>query len=549
MRASLLSISAVAFVLAGCRAAPSCPAGSCGTAVIGVTGDANTLFPPLSDNSISNAVVGQIFLPLAALGLSMNTEGDSGFIPKLADRWHFEDSLTLVFHINPRARWQDGVPVTAQDVAFTFDIDTDTLVNAPSRPLLSGIASVTARDSADVVFKFTHVYGEQFYDAAHEMSILPKHLLDTIPRDRLSTSAFTRHPIGDGPYKFVSWTPNESIELAADTTFFLGRPGIARLIWRVTPDMGTLLTQLKSGELDVIELLIGPDQIAQAKTAPGIRLIQYPGNMYGYLAFNFRDPTHLNRPNPLFANRALRQALTYGIDRHAILEAILGSHGEVPCGPTAPMVWIWNDSIVQLPFDSARARHMLDSLGWAPGPDGIRHRDGHALAFTLSYPTSSAPRRHAAIIIQAQLKALGVAVTLLPLEFNTFGDRAAAGRFDAMIGTWQIDPAPSAMRQFWTTASIGGSNFGAYSDTLFDSLVARAATVRSRSAARRLWDEALRRINDDAPAVWLFAPMPVAAVSDRFENVTIRPDDWSATLWTWRIAPDRALPRDRLGGR
>lgn len=548
MRASLLPISAIILALAGCRAAPPCPTGSCGTAVIGTPGQPLTLFPPLAKLDLSNQIDGQLFLTLAALGPSMNTIGDSGFIPKLADRWHFEDSLTLVFHVDPRARWQDGVPVTAQDVAFTFDIDTDTLVNAPSRPLLSSIASVTARDSAHVVFRFTHVYSEQFYDATHLMMIVPKHLLDTIPRGQLQAADFNRHPVGDGPYKLVSWKPGESIELAADTSFYLGRPGIARLIWRITPDAATMVPQLAAGELDIVPVLLGPDQVAAARKTPGIGLVQYRSSVYFYLGFNFRDPADHHRPNSLFASRALRQAIAYGIDRNAIIQSVLGGYGSVPCGPATPMVWIYNDSLQQLPFDSARARRMLDSLGWRPGPKGVRMRDGRSLAFPLIVPTSSATRMRTAVILQAQLKALGIDMEIRPLENTTFTARGSAGNFDAMIGGWQIDPVPSAMRQFWTTSAIGGSNYGAYSDPRFDSLVAAAMAARTQTAAQPLWNEAIRVINDDVPAVWLMTPSLVAAVSDRFENVSIRPDDWSATLWTWRIAPGRATARDRPAG-
>ncbi|HKI95209.1 MAG TPA: ABC transporter substrate-binding protein [Gemmatimonadales bacterium] len=497
---------------------------------------------------IGNQIDGQLFLPLAALGMSMNTTGDSGFIPKLADRWHFEDSVTLVFHIDPRARWHDGIPVTAEDVAYTFDLDTDTLVNAPSRPLLSSIASVVARDSAHVVFTFTHVYSEQFYDATHLMMIVPQHLLDTIPRARLQAAAFNRHPVGNGPYRLVSWKPNESIELAADTDFYLGRPGIARLIWRVTPDPATLVPQLAAGEIDIIPVLLGPDQIAAAKKTPGIHLVSYPSSVYFYLAFNFRDPENHARPNALFASRGLRQAIAYAIDRNAIIQSVLGGYGSVPSGPTTPMVWIDNDSLRQLPFDSARARHMLDSLGWRPGPNGVRVRDGRRLAFTVMVPTSSAARMRIAVILQAQLKALGIDMEVQPLESNTLGARSAAGTFDAMIGGWQIDPVPAAMRQFWTTTAIGGSNYGAYSDPRFDSLVTAAMAARTKAAARPIWNEAMDVINNDAPAVWLASLSMVAAVSDRLENVTIRPDDWTATLWTWRIAPGRATARDRPAG-
>jgi peptide/nickel transport system substrate-binding protein len=121
------------------------------------------------------------------------------------------------------------------------------------------------------------------------------------------------------------------------------------------------------------------------------------------------------------------------------------------------------------------------------------------------------------------------------LEFNTFNERTRAGRFDAIMGALAIDPVPSGIRQLWTAAGVGGTNYGAYVNPTFDSLVTSAIETREQAAARRLWHRALETINDDAPAVWLFTPSLGAAVNARVWNVTIRPDLWSAFLWEWRV--------------
>jgi ABC-type transport system substrate-binding protein len=130
---------------------------------------------------------------------------------------------------------------------------------------------------------------------------------------------------------------------------------------------------------------------------------------------------------------------------------------------------------------------------------------------------------------------------LVPLEFNVWLDRARAGRFDAVIGGWQVDLSPSGISGQWGTGA--NSNYGKYSDPVFDSLVARASVTTDHAAALVLWHQALQVINDDAPAVWLFSPKTLAGVSNRIDNVTIRPDEWWATLWTWR-----AGRREAVGG-
>src|SRR4029077_15410997 len=127
-----------------CREAPRCD--RCGVAVITMGSDADALLPPFVRSAPGQAFCDLLFLKLADIGLNLNTVGDAGFQPRLARSWKFEDSLTIAFDLDPRARWHDGVPVTSSDVAFTFDVYRDSVINANARPLLGEIASVTARD-------------------------------------------------------------------------------------------------------------------------------------------------------------------------------------------------------------------------------------------------------------------------------------------------------------------------------------------------------------------------------------------------------------------
>jgi peptide/nickel transport system substrate-binding protein len=519
-------------VSVACRSGAPCP--ECGSAVIAAGADADILLPALTQG-VGRQVSDQIFLKLAEVGLALNTVGDSGFVPRLAESWRFENPLTLVFRLNPRARWQDGVPVTARDVAFTYAAYRDTLLDAPARPLLADIDSVTVRDERTAVFHFRRTYPEQFFDATHHVRILPAHLLDSVPRDRWRTHPFARSPVGDGPYRLASWRPGESIELVADSTFFQGPPGIGRLIWRIAPDFNAAITQLIAGEADIIETIIGPENIERVQQDSALRLVEYAAPAYVYLGFNLQDARGAGRPNPLFGDRELRRALALAIDRAALVQAVLGGWGKVPPGPTTPVVWIAAGAPPQLPFDSARAGRLLDSLGWRRGAvDSIRKRDGQRLAFDLLYPSSSGIRQRAGVILQEQLRKAGVEVRLTPIEFNVWLDRARAGRYDAIIGAWQIDLPPSGLRELWGSAGIGGSNYGRYTSPTFDSLIARAGSATDRTEARRLWHQAIDTINQDAPAVWLFTPTMLAGLSRRIEHVTIRPDEWWATLWTWK---------------
>src|SRR5437867_8037192 len=233
---TLLVVLAVT-TLAACERRGGCTGENCGTIIDAAVAEPGTLLPPSSEDIVANDIDEQLFLKLADVGMSENTLGDEDFQPLLAQKWEWDGPLPLVFHLDPRARWQDGQPVTAADVEFTFNAYNDSVVASPFRPKLHRLEKVTTRDSLTAVFRFRERYREMFYDAVYHMRILPAHLLRSVPREQWRPAPFGRQPVGDGPYRFVRWQAAQSIELVADTNFFLGRPGIRRLIWRFTPSL------------------------------------------------------------------------------------------------------------------------------------------------------------------------------------------------------------------------------------------------------------------------------------------------------------------------
>ncbi len=527
----------------------SCTGDYCGALVIAAAGEPDILLPPVSAAAISRDVTDQLFRKLADLGMSGNTIGDEDFQPELAQRWEWTGPATIAFHLDPRARWQDGRPVTAADVVFTYDVYTDSLVNSPSRPALRFISAVTTRDSLTAVFRFQKRYPEMFYDAVYHMRILPAHLLGAIPRDQWRTAAFGRAPVGNGPYRFVRWNAGESLELAADSTFVPGRPHIRRVIWRFTPNLPVAVTQLTAGDADAIEVLGPPDFVKQAQAAPQLATYPYKGSVYGYLGFNLAAPGDSTRPHSLFGDRRLRRALVMAIDRDRLLASVFGELAKVPPGPMSQLSWIWNPETRGLPHDSAGAARLLTRLGWIDSNrDGIRDRDGQPLSFRLLVPTTSGLRRQYARLLQEQFRMMGVDVQLDEVDFGLFLARARAGQFDALLNAWSTDPTPTAgIPQTWTRAGLGRSNYGRYVNPAFDRLVDRTvASAGNRAAARRAWRSAIELLNQDAPAIFLFAPDNVAAVHSRVTAVTIRPDSWLALLRTWRIPADQLTDRDRV---
>ena len=433
-------------------------------------------------------------------------------------------------------------------VAFTFDIYTDPLVNSPFRSSLRTISAVTTRDSLTAVFRFHARYPEMFYDAVYHMRILPAHLLRPVPRDQWKTAPFGRAPVGDGPYRFVRWQAAQSIELVADSTFFLGRPRLRRLIWRFTPDLGVAISQVVADQADIREQVVTPENLERLRAAPQIALYPYRGNVYTFLSFNQRANGDTAKPNPIFADREIRRALSMAVDRASLVRSRLGELGKVPPGPMSSLLWIWDPEIRQLPFDTAQASSILNARGWRDHDgDGIRDRAGQPLAFHILVPTTSVLRKQYARLLQEEYRAIGVRVDIDEVENSVVGQRVGTGHYDTAILSRANDPSPSSgIAQTWTRAGFGGSNFGRYANPEFDRLVDRAIAATSPDDARRLWRSAMDLINADAPAVFLYSLENMAAIHSRVDNVQLRPDSWAALLRGWRIPSSGLIDRDRV---
>jgi peptide/nickel transport system substrate-binding protein len=547
-RRSAIVIFALSLGCTACTRRGGCRGEYCGAVVIAGIGQATSLLPPVTDQSLDRDIYDQIFLKLADVGPDGNTIGEAGFEPQLARSWEWTDPLTLAFHLDPRARWQDGAPVTAADVAFSFDAYTDTVINSPYAVTLRHIASVTATDSLSVMVRFRDRYPEMFFDAVYQIRVLPAHLLQSVPRNQWGTTAFGRAPVGNGPYRFVRWTPGESIELAADSTFFLGRPHIRRLVWRVVSDIPTAVTQLVAGEVDALQILITPPNIARARAAEHLTVYPYAGTAYGFLGFNLRANGDPARPHPIFADPDVRRALIFATDRERMVQSVFAGAAKLPPAPISQVwSWLWFQDLPVPPYDTAHAVRLLERRGWRDTDgDGIRDRRGQKLAFRIAAPTTSAVRMQYATLLQEQLRQVGVEVEIEGMDPAALQDRMRASQYDAALQSWVTDPTPSSgMPQLWRRG--GSSNFGRYDSPVFDRQVDQAVKAATQQQAMAAWRAALETLAQDAPAMVLYALDNVAAIDRRVADVRIRPDSWAALIRTWRIPPDRLTERDRLG--
>lgn len=550
----LVACSLPILLAAGCgrgeqAAAPAAAGPDGGTLVIAAPGDADNLLPPLSGTIMGRAVVDLVYDHLAEIGDAMHTIGDDGFTPRLATSWTWApDSLSVAFHLDPRARWHDGVPVRAEDVRFSLALYKNPKVGSPVAPLLVNVDSVSVKDSLTAVAWFHAKQPESFYDIAYQLSVLPAHVLRDIPPAQLATSEAARHPVGSGRFRFVSWQPGSRLELMADTGNYRGRAKLDRVIWTVTPDNDAAFAQVMSGQADLVEFA----SIAQLKAAAGhagVRPFPWPTLQYISLTMNFRDAAHHAQPSPFFTDLRVRRAVSMAIDRHAMLRNVFDTLGAISYGPFPRALGTADTTLRLPPYDTTAAAALLDSAGWTPGPDGVRRKGGRPFAVTLLVPTSSSVRMNYAVLIQEALRRVGILVRIDAVPFPVFIDQQTKGAFDLELPGFSTDPSAAGAAQNWGTAGVppAGFNYGAYSDPRFDALLDSATASFDPAKAKAYASRAYQVVVDDAPAVWLYDVVSVGLISTRYRVTAFRPDGWWEHLADWTIPAADRIDRDRIG--
>jgi peptide/nickel transport system substrate-binding protein len=520
-----------------------------GTLVLAAPGEVGIILPPLVVSQGDRQVIDLLYDRLAEIGDELNTVGDKGFKPQLAESWQWApDSLSIAFHLNPRARWHDGRPVRASDVRYSVALIKDPALGSPASPMIGNIDSVSVKDSLTAVAWFKKRTPEQFYDLVYQVMVVPEHILANTPAAQLKTADVARRGIGSGRFRLAAWQPGQRLELIADTANYRGRPKLDRVVFAFSPDFNASAARFFSGDADLFEQL-RPEQVAQLKTDPKRRAVPYPSFQYAYMAFNLVDPKQWTQPHAIFGDRAVRRALTMAVDRRAMLRNVFDTTGTLLYGPFPRSHSVADTTLPQIPYDTIKARALLDSAGWIPGPDGVRVKNGRRLEFGLLSPNSSATRHQYAVLLQAAFRRVGAAAKLDEPDFSTYAAKQGEHNFDTDFVVYGTDPSPSGFKQSWSTAGIAkdGSNFPAYSnpvvDALLDSATAAYDPARTRAYARR----AFEIIIEDAPGIWLYEPPTIAGMDKRIRTTRMRADGYLSGLADWWIPAGERTSRDQIG--
>lgn len=483
-------------------------------------GDASFLNPILAGDSTSADVTDLICPGLTRYNPQFEIEGH------LAKSWDIKDSgRTIIFHLRPGITWTDGKPFTSADVAFTFKAIMDPKVATPRKGPFELVERLETPDPLTVVVRYKKAFAPAL--ESWGIGIAPKHLLEG---QDLSKTPYNRSPVGTGPYKFVRWLPNQSIELEANPGYFEGKPHIRRVLIRIIPDSTTKFSELMTQGID--EMNLDPDQYlkqtSDARFTAAFQKYRFPTlNTYTYFGFNLE--------NPLFKDKAVRKALSMAIDRKGLIDIILQGLGSPCSGPYSPLMPAYDHSVKAVDYDLKKAGEMLDQAGWKLGADGRRSKGGKPLKFNISTNKGNKIREQIATVLQEQFKKLGVQAEVQVIEWSVFiQEYLDKKKFETVVMGWQLSLDPD-IYDIWHSSKTHEAefNFVSFKNAEADRLLETGRTTFDQAARMKIYHRLHALLAEEEPVAFLFAGDSLSALHKRFHGLLMTKAGYDA-YWPTR---------------
>jgi len=439
-----------------------------------------------------------------------------GLQPFLATSWENPDPVTWVFHLRTDARFHDGRPLTARDVKFTIDSILDGTVISVKAGSFTTLDHIDAPDPATVVFHLKKA------DPA-----LPFNLCDgaigIVPYG--SGRDFAHHPIGSGPFTFVSQQLDRDVVIARAPAYWDTLPNIARVRFIVVPDITTQALELEKGSADVESNPSNFDIVNALSRNPHLAVEYGPGTILNYLTFNMRDP--------ILRDPRVRTAIALAINRPLIIQALYRGQARLAESLLPPEHWAFTSDLDHHNYDPAAANALLDQAGYA--------RDAHGVRFHIGMKTSNDETvRLMSVAMQDQLAHIGVALDLRSYEFATFYADVVRGAFQLAPSRWVGgNENPDIFRYADSTAAFPphGANRGFYSNPDIDRLLADAISTSDRDRQRADYVRIQQILAHDLPSLDLWYLNAVIVHNRRLQNIHLNPSGTFDFLRTATLQP------------
>ncbi|MBV9573995.1 MAG: ABC transporter substrate-binding protein [Acidobacteriales bacterium] len=423
--------------------------------------------------------------------------------PGLAQSWEVPDPQTYVFHLHQGVSFHDGRPLTSRDVKWTFD----SLLQGKIRSTKSGtyklVDRIDAPDNFTVVFHLREPFAGLLWNLSDgAMGIVPYG----------SGEEISRHPIGSGPFRFVSAAQDKEVVIERNDNYWGRKPGLNRVRFMVVPDTTTRALEIRKGSADVVmgSSLTG-DLVLALQRQSDLQMLRAPGTVLGYLAFNLRDP--------ILKDVRVRQALACAIDRRPFLEYLSRGFARPADSVLPPESWAYSSGVTHYEYDPGRGRRLLDQAGYHAGSSGVR------LHLTMKSSTEESTRLLAAVL-QQQLRAVGIVLDIQTFEFATFFSDVTRGAFQLYSLRWVGgNEDPDIFEYVFHSGKFPphGANRGYYHNPEVDSLIDQARREPDEDMRRRIYAQIQRLLADDLPYINLWYFDNVVIASSRVHGLELNP--------------------------
>ena len=435
--------------------------------------------------------------------------------PWLAESWETPDPLTYVFHLRRGVRFHNGQALTARDVKWTFDSLITGKLRSSKTSTFAAVDRLDAPDDNTVIFHLKEPMSSLLWNvSAGAIGIVPYG----------SAEDFNRHPIGSGPFRFVSAQQDNDVIIERNPDYWATPAKLGRVEFRVIPDATTRALELRKRSADVVSNALTPDMVLTLEKDGGLEVLRGPGTIYAYLALNLHDPT--------LKDVRVRRALAYAIDVQPMIRYLWRDQARPAYSVLPPQHWAYDADVARYPYDPARARRLLDEAGYLEN-NGVR--------FHLAMKTSTEEStRLLAAVLQQQLRQVGIALDIHTFEFATFFSDITKGAYQLHSLRWvggNLDP--DIFEYIFATKSFAPkrANRTFYSNPKVDQLIEESHATLDQQQRKVLFDQIQQIVAEDLPYINLWYYDNVIVHTRRVRGIELNSPGNYEFLRTAELAP------------
>jgi len=435
--------------------------------------------------------------------------------PWLADSWEISDPQTYIFHLHHGVRFHNGQPLSARDVKWTFESLTSGKLRSAKASTYVPIDRIDAPDEYTVIIHLKQPFAGLLWNVSDgAIGIVPYG----------SGQDFNRHPIGSGPFRFVSAQQDRNVIIERNDNYWAAPAKLARVYFRVIPDATTRALELRKQSADVAINALTADTVVTLRRDPDLTVMESPGTIYAYLAMNLRDP--------ILKDVRVRRAIAYAINVQPVIHYLLRDQARPAYSVLPPQHWAYDGDVEKYPHDPERARQILDDAGYRP-LNGIRFH------IVMKTSTEESTRLLAAVL-QQQLREVGIALDIRSFEFATFFADITKGAYQFHSLRWVGGNLnPDIFEHIFSTSSFAPrrANRTFYSNPKVDELIREGDSTLGQQKRKVIYDEIQQIIAQDLPYINLWYLDNVVVHTRRVQGIEISPSGNYDFLRTAELVP------------